>query len=115
MGGGFSNKFRKFCRFFLGWPNWFFELSQITMKILKKNKAKKTVFRHFLENFDQKIALVYFRKILGSVSQKMISQNSTKGDTLGRHGGGGRPPINPPLIQRILVNSICSRFAQFFC
>ena len=34
-GGGFSKSFRKFCRpFFLGRPNWFSELSQITKKTL---------------------------------------------------------------------------------
>ena len=74
-GGGFSNKFRNFCRpfFFLGGPNWFFELSlslfslyfgQIFCaagKILKK-QSKKGIFRDFLENVDEKIA--FFRRAL---------------------------------------------------
>ena len=44
-----------------------------------------------------------FRKILGSVSQTLIPQNSTKGDLLGRQGVeslvGGVPPLNPPLYR----------------
>ena len=52
---------------FLGRPNWFFGLSQSTVlslfwpiclrrrQKLKKKQAKKGVFSHFLENFDQKI------------------------------------------------------------
>ena len=72
-------------------------------------KAKKSVFKHFLENFDRKIAFFGARsplkfsidwrlrrlyKKLKSVSQKWISQNSTKGDPFGRQGveslrGGG--------------------------
>ena len=49
-----------------------------------KNR-QKSVFRHFFfENVDQKIA---FRKILGSVSQKWKSQNSTKGGPFGSAGG----------------------------
>ena len=83
-------------------------------KIFEKT-VKKAVFGHFLKNFDKKIAffgarspskLVYigaqgaFRKILGSVGQKGISEKVSKGDPLGRQGveslrgGGVRPP--PP-------------------
>ena len=70
------NSRSKFCRLFLGRPNWFSELSRKTKKapcfgevfdaagkILKK-RAKKDVLRHFLENFDQKI--VFFRRALSS-------------------------------------------------
>ena len=63
--------------------------------VLGKNsgpRAKTGVFGHFLDNFDQKIAL--FGKSLGcvdiskyiSLSGMWISQNSTK-------GGGGRDPL----------------------
>ena len=73
------------------------------------------VFGHFLKNFDKKIAgarspskLVYigaegaFRKILGSVGQKWISEKVSKGGPFGSaggripEGGGGRPPNAPP-------------------
>ena len=57
----------------------------IAGKILKK-QAKKAVFRHFLDTFDAPPSKVVhfgtkgaFRKTLGSVRQKGISQNSTKG------------------------------------
>ena len=68
-------------------------------KIIGKKKQAKKSFKHFKENFQQKGvfsahafpsnieyfgAKGAFRKILGSVSQKRISQNSTKGDPLGR-------------------------------
>ena len=89
--------------------------------------VKKAVFGHFLKNFDKKIAfffgarspskLVYvgakgaFRKILGSVGQKWISEKVSKGGPFGSAGGripkgkGVRPPppapspLNPPLLQ----------------
>ena len=68
---------------FLGRPKWISELSQSTKKTLFRynflrrrpnfeKQAKKGVFRHFLENFDQKIAffgapsplkLLYWRQI----------------------------------------------------
>ena len=50
--------------FFLGWPNWFFELSQSTVlplfwqnflrrrQIFEKT-VQKAVFGHFLKNFDK--------------------------------------------------------------
>ena len=76
-----------------------------------KNRPKKSVLRHFLGNFDQKIAF-FFRRALPSSKlvyidakgalrkfskvhhQKWISQNRTSGDPLGRQGveslrGGG--------------------------
>ena len=70
--------------FFLGQPNWFSELDQ--------NLVYKAP--------PPPLKLVYiggdgaFRKILGSVRQKWKSQNSSKGDPLGRQGveslrGGG--------------------------
>ena len=68
--------------------------------------GQKSVVRHFLEISAKK--LVYFgtecafRIILGSVSQKLISQNSTKGafGSAGgrkslRGGGGGRGDASP--------------------
>ena len=75
-----------------------------------RKRPKKCVFRLFLKIFNQKIAffsarappskLVFigaegaFRKILGSVCQKWISQNSSKGGPFGSAGGripeGGR-------------------------
>ena len=59
--------------FFLGQPNWFSEL-------------------------DQNLVYGAFRKILGSVRQKWKSQNSSKGDPLGRQGveslrGGGHNQV----------------------
>ena len=89
-GGGFSKRNRKFWRlFFLGRPNWFFEPSQSTVLPLCWQNFLRRVFRHFLENFDQKNCVFSarappsklvnngaegdFRKILGSVGQKWIS------------------------------------------
>ena len=89
-------------------------------KILKKT-GQRGVFRHFLENFYQKIAffwhalspplkLVYigaqgaFRKHLGSVCQTWISQNISKGGACwsaaeGKETSAPAPaPLNPPLI-----------------
>ena len=103
-------------------------------KFLKKQS--KAVFETFLKNFDQKIAfffgarspskLVYigangaFRKILGSVGQKWISEKVSKGDPLGRQGveslkGGVRPPpsfpLNPPLITYFFQSLLFFRFS----
>ena len=58
--------------FFLGRPNWFFELSQSTVlpllwqKFLRRRQifektVKKAVFGHFLKNFDKKIAFFLAR------------------------------------------------------
>ena len=55
------------------------------MQNLEKT-GQKGVFGHFLARAPP-LKLVYigaFRKILGSVSQNWISQNSSKGDPLGR-------------------------------
>ena len=74
-GGRIFKQISKFLStfFFLGGPNWFFELSlslfslyfgQIFCaagKILKK-QSKKGIFRDFLENVDEKIA--FFRRAL---------------------------------------------------
>ena len=84
-------------------------------RICLKKQSKKAVFGHFLKNVDKKIAffgarstskLVYigakgaFRKILGSVGQKGISEKVSKGGPFGSAGGripeGGRPPPRPP-------------------
>ena len=59
-----------------------------------------------------------FRKILGSVSQKWISQNSTK-QTLGRHGVESlreekRPPPNPLLIMALPIQSNLNAAIVFF-
>ena len=130
-GGGadFRKNFQNFddLFFFLGRPNRFFELSQSTVlrlfvlrrrQIFKKT-VKKAVFGHFLKNFDKKKCvffgarspskLVYigaegaFRKILGSVRQKWISEKVSKGGPFGSAGGripeGGAsapPPPRPP-------------------
>ena len=89
-------------------------------------KGQKSVPRHFLEKFDQKIVVFFrlgarsslkinmsfgfegaFRQKLESVSQKLISQNSTKGGSFGSEleslmeGEGGRVkrlplPAYPP-------------------
>ena len=68
---------------------------------MKKNRQKKGVFRHFLENFDQKIAffrraptsyLVYigaigaFRTFLGSITKNGYWKIVQRGDLLGRQG-----------------------------
>ena len=82
--------------------------------------GQKRRFRHFLEKVDQKIAIFRrarplkisifgaFRKILASVSQKWISQNSTKGGPFGSawdqipdKGSGCIPPhpqIRPCIV-----------------
>ena len=71
-GGRIFKKISKFLTsfFFLGWPNWFFELSQSTVlplfwqnflrrrQIFKKT-VKKAVFGYFLKNFDKKIAFFF--------------------------------------------------------
>ena len=95
-GGGFSKNFPKFWQpFFLGPPNWFFELPQSTVLPL--------FWLNFLTAFfgaRSPSKLVYigakgaFRKILGSVGQKWISKKVSKGVESLR--GGGRP-ISPPL------------------
>ena len=131
-GGRIFKKFSKILTtffFFLGRPNWFFELSQSPYfaPILAKFSApqanfwknsQKAVFGNFLKNFDKKIAfffgarspskLVYigaegaFRKILGSVRQKWISEKVSKGGPFGSaggripEGGGVRPPPTRP-------------------
>ena len=118
-GGGFKKKFENLDDlFFLGRPNSFFELSQSSvlppfwLNFLHRRQifekiVKKVVFGHFLKNFDKKIAfffgagspskLVYigaegaFRKILGSVGQKWISEKVSKGgqgQILRKYGGG---------------------------
>ena len=124
--------FKKFSKilttFFLGQPNWFFELSRSTVlplfwlnflrsrQIFEKKTIKKAFFGHFLKKFYKKIAffwrvrspseLVYigavgaFRKILGSVGQKWISEKVSKGGPFGSAGGripegGGASKIRP--------------------
>ena len=92
--------------------------------------GQKGIFRNFLENFDQKKRLFFwralplknnfgakgaFRKILSSFSRKLIFQNSTKGGIFGSAGGripggggGGRPPppLNPLLKWTILERTV---------
>ena len=79
-----------------------FWLSFLRRRQIFKKTVEKAVFRNFLKNFDKKnrgfflarappSKLVYigaFRKILGSVGQKWISQKLSKGrrDPLGRQG-----------------------------
>ena len=81
--------------------------------------VKKAVFGHFLKNFDKKMRFFFgarspsqiasigaegaFRKILGSVGQKWISEKVSKGGPFGsaggqipEGGGGGRRPQTPP-------------------
>ena len=104
----FLKKFRNFDLFFkstklifLALPNRYKDpiltkFSARQANFCKKKGAKKAVFKHSLEKFLTKklrffgarspAELVYFgargacRKILGSVNQKVISHNSTKGD-----------------------------------
>ena len=84
-------------------------------------QAKFFKTRHFLENFDEKIAVFSERsspsnlvnigaqvpKTLGSVSQKWKSQNSTKGDPLGRQEveppEEGSSPLNPALMFCVIL------------
>ena len=125
----FQKNFQNFDDFFLDLPNRFFELSQNTFlplfwlnflrcrQIFEKT-VKKAVFGHFLKNFDKKKSrffgarspskLVYigaagaFRKVLGSVGQKWISEKVSRGDPLVRQGveslrkGGPSAPTPPP-------------------
>ena len=122
-GGGFSKKSWNFSWLLLGRPNWFFELSQITLKTLfwpnflrRGQLFQKTVQKAFLGTFWKistkklrfsarapALNLVYisaFRKIWRSVIQKWISQYSTKGDHLSRQAvkslRRGPPPPPPP-------------------
>ena len=129
-GGGWRifKKNPKILTFFLGQPNRFFELSQSNLlplfwqkflrrrQIFEKKTVKKGVFRHFLKNFDKKIAFIFgarspsklvyigakgaFRKILGSIGQNGFLKKYQRGDPLGRQGveslRGGRPPPPPP-------------------
>ena len=102
-GGGDGLIYKKNLRdfidlFFLGRPNRFSELSQFTIRNLfrpnflrrkiKKKTDQRRRFRHFLENFDLKVALFSaraspsklvhiglkgaFRKNLGSATQKWL-------------------------------------------
>ena len=114
-GGGFSKKIRKFWRpfFFLGRPNWFLELSQSTFlppfwlnflcrrQIFEKKNSQKSRFWALFEKFWQKNCVFLarappqsFRKILGSVGQKWISEKVSKGGPFG--SAGLRPPPPPP-------------------
>ena len=91
-GGGFSKNFPKFWRpfFFLGRPNWFFELSQSTVLPLL------CVF--FGARSPSKLVYIgakgAFRKILGSVRQKWISEKVSKGGPPKNYQSIVRPP--PP-------------------
>ena len=116
--GGGGRIFKKFSKilttfFFLGRPNWFFELSQSTVLPLFWQSFLRR--RQIFEKFWQKNSiffgarspskLVYigakgaFRKILGSVGQKGISEKVSKGGPFGSAGGRipevGRPPPPP--------------------
>ena len=57
--------------------------------------------------------------IIRSVSQKWISQNSTKGDPLGRlaveslRGGGGRASAPPPLALNPLLSMVIFSYEHF--
>ena len=82
-------------------------------QIFEKKTVKKGVFRHFLENFDQKIA--FFRRALPLKISKVFSGRSAKsgflkktqrGDPLGwqgveslRGGGGASAPKSAPDFQ----------------
>ena len=128
-------KTESFVNFFLGRLNWLSELYQITIKLplwpnflrrkqILKNRPKKGFVGTFLEHFEQKprflalpSTLVYcgtegaFRTILGSISQKLISENSTRGTLwVGRESNlwGWRPPppLNPRLIEGKKTNQI---------
>ena len=131
--GGGGRIFKKISKilttFFLGQPNWFFELSQSTVlplfwqyflrrrQIFEKTvkKQKKAVKKQFARSPSK---LVYigaegpFRKILGSVGQKWISEKVSKGGPFGSAGGRipererpppspRPPPLNPPLSKTI--------------
>ena len=66
----------------------FWEFSEFLMAIrAKNNPRKKGVFRHFFENFNQKIAF-FWRALpfqtLGSASQKCISKKVPKGGPEGK-------------------------------
>ena len=100
-----------------------------------KKQVKKAVFVHFLENFHKKNRvffgarspsnLVYigaegaFRKILGSVSQKWISEKVLKGGPFGSAGGRiperewskkpTPPHLYPPVLSSIRINCVNSK------
>ena len=123
-GGGFG-----LSTFFLGRPNWFCELSETSIKtqtwpnfLRRRQIFEKGQIKAFLGSFRKTLTkklrffgarspseLVWigakgvFRKILRSVSQKWISENSTKGGPFRLTGGGipegkKRPP--PPKSAR---------------
>ena len=101
-------------------------------KFFLKKKAKKGVFRYFLENFDKKNCVFSVRprlsklasfgaqgdleEILGTVSQKWISQNSSKGDPLGQQGFESLkiPPKSVGAF-RCFDERILLSFVEFFC
>ena len=91
-----------------------------------KKTVKKAVFGHFLKNFDKKLRffgarspskLVYigakgaFRKILGSVGQKWISEKVTKGDPLGRQRGDLTKP--KVFLRKTGMVDLFSNFSQY--
>ena len=74
------------------------------MKIFFEKTVKKGVFRHFLENFDKKMRFFgarSFRKILGSVGQKWISEKVSKGGPFGS-AGGRIPPKSAPAYREMI-------------
>ena len=104
-GADFKNKVRTF----LGRPNWFSELSQITIKTLFWQNFQKKRFEALSRKCPKHKNLVFFGarspsklEYFGAedafgeilVSQKWISQNSTNGGPFGSAGGpipeGGR-------------------------
>ena len=126
--------FRKnFVGFVLGRPNGFSELSQITKKThfdqfvcaggnFLKTRNTEDVFRHFFWKISTKksrfsgahsllkISIHWRRRRLLKVfsvrHQKLIYQNSTTGNPLGRQGveslRGRRPPPLNPLVQKTI-------------
>ena len=120
-GGIFKKNSKILTTFFLGRPNWFFELSQSSVLPLfwlsfwKKNSQKSRFWALFKTFWQKKLrffgarspsTLVFigakgaFRKILGSVGQKWISEKVSKGGPLGSAGGripeGGVRHLPPP-------------------
>ena len=100
---------------------------------LKKKQAYKGIFKHFLENFDQKIALCWcalppqnkytlapkapLKYFFGFHHQIWISQNSTKGGPWGKKKHPPQrtppPPSNPLLL--LCINALAVDFLFMNC
>ena len=77
------------------------------------------MFGQFLKNFEARASLSKlvnigtFRKILGSINQKRISQNSTKGDPLSRQRNAP-PPKSVPVMRKLTMAYLVQFYSASF-